>query len=938
MFNLNKFLKSDLSKKMNIDEELINEVQKSFSEAIPTTSTSTTTTKAISIYSQFKKAAQQFKKTKQIEEYQPTYNEYSLNYYIELLNTITNNKKKDNNDIVYLDNKQYIGIIPIVYDPQNIKTNFEHLIKQNEYKNALFIFNDNVEYFINNSFNVGRGNAIIRPYKKSLMAYGIPTGILGTQLQKLSIDKTGIVKYTDTKGDILISKNIREYIDDAINNIIKIINTRSNDPVYFVKYLIYSANNDNIEIQLKTDTGMKNINVKNLGNTIFDVSDYIKKYIIEKIYNIPQIVFKELGNIAGNPNLDIFYIKKEYFGTTINLDAENKKLNNNTKYKIFTFSDIHADIDALIINLRDCAQVISKTNVYETFNTTYKTYGYGDTYQANNNILNIRKHNNDQFLEYLLKLNLNNTFTNDFNFMNKGKDYQNCNNLFNDFCNLGYEWTAENTYVIINGDLLDGYRPANIQNFDFIFKDVNGNIIYKNYNDLNQEEKQNSLYIHQYPQIEIKLLMFLNKLDEMAIKKNSRVIKLIGNHELSNFNTGGLINNNYYSFGNTINDKKLNNWNHKNENYFNKIERKNYFKYNEDGFKLFVKRGTGLLLQIILDGYSYIFVHAALYNKFNDKPTSTSTIDYSDKNIYNNIKNINRIINMKDINNNDFVQNNLNILSGLTESRYLGNTYDDNICTNAQYGLNKIFEDFCDNNINCNPDKVKLFIGHCPQYFFSTNISNALILSNVTKLNDNAYQFNCINTNCTTKINNVTSAILNNSNSEDYHNTYLFPGITVQCREPKTNNFNIYRVDVGVSRCFDTFNKDLNIIDERKNFIGRLPQVIKIDGDTISVIRTTIDNARKSQPRPHLEQLKLFGKNYLTYSGHVPSSGTGSGTGSILGLRTGSGPGLGPGLRTGTGLGLDLITETSLRESNSSSNEEESISNTDNSDIFLSMN
>jgi len=916
MFNLNKFLKSDLSKKMDIDEELINEVQKSFSEAIPTTSTSTTT-KANNIYSKLKKAAQQFKIKKQIEEYQPTYYDYSLDRYKGYLQAVTNvtNIKKDNNDIFYLNNDtQSIGIISIVYDPKNNKTNFEHLIKQNEYKNALFIFNDNVEDFINNSFKVGSGNAIIRPYKKSLMAYGIPTGT-----QRLNFNtQTRNVSYTDTKGT-LISKNIKEYIDDAINNIIKIINTRSNDPVYFVKYLIYSANNDNIEIQLNTDTGTKNINVKNLGNRLFDVHDDIKNYIITQIYNIPQRVFAELGNISENPNLDIFYIKKEYFGTTINLDAQNKKLIDGKKYKIFTFSDIHADIDALIINLRDCAQVIKKkTEEYNEFNRKYSDYG--DTYQANNNILNIRKHNNDQFLEYLLQLNLNSRFTNNFNFMNKGKDYLNCNDLFNDFCDLGYEWTAENTYIIINGDLLDGYRPppppqtpSNIEISDFIFKDAHGNIINKMYDNLNQTEQQNLLYIHQYPQIEIKLLMFLNRLDEMAIEKNSRVIKLIGNHELSNFNNGGLLDNNYYSFGNTINNKDTsNNWVHKTkENYFNTIERKDYFKYNDDGFKLFVKRGTGLLLQIILDGYSYIFVHAALYNK----QYLNRNYNLDTTNIYNDIKKINENINMQNIN--EEFKNNIStdsdsttltkaVIKLLTEDRFLGENYNSDICDNPINGLNKIFEDFCDNNINCNPDKVKLFIGHCPQYLFIPNTTNALILSNFTQLNNNAYQFNCTNANCTTKINKAKSKKLDLSNNEDYHNTYLFPGITVQCREPNTNNFNIYRVDVGVSRCFDPFNKNLNIINDRKNFIGRLPQVIKIDGDTISVIRTTIDNARKSQPRPHLEQLTLFGKNYLTDSSHRPSSGTGSGTGSRPVLRT----------------------ETSLIESNNnSSNEEESIYN-----------
>ena len=87
----------------------------------------------------------------------------------------------------------------------------------------------------------------------------------------------------------------------------------------------------------------------------------------------------------------------------------------NTKIKrIVTFSDIHADIDSLIINLRDCGNVIKNK---QEFN------------------MNIR----DEQLETLLNIDLN---------MNES-EYR---------VNLNYEWCGGNTYVVIIGDILDGLR------------------------------------------------------------------------------------------------------------------------------------------------------------------------------------------------------------------------------------------------------------------------------------------------------------------------------------------------------------------------------------------------------------------------------------------------------------------------------------------------
>jgi hypothetical protein len=62
---------------------------------------------------------------------------------------------------------------------------FAWMIKQPQYEKALFVFNDNIEEFMKylvgtGGFAKGKGNAVIRPYRKSQPphAAGIPTGSL----------------------------------------------------------------------------------------------------------------------------------------------------------------------------------------------------------------------------------------------------------------------------------------------------------------------------------------------------------------------------------------------------------------------------------------------------------------------------------------------------------------------------------------------------------------------------------------------------------------------------------------------------------------------------------------------------------------------------------------------------------------------------------------
>lgn len=140
--------------------------------------------------------------------------------------------------------------------------------------------------------------------------------------------------------------------------------------------------------------------------------------------------------------------------------------------RIIALSDIHGDIHALIIALRDCAQVIKKKECFNLINPLEL----------------------DLETEKLLEMDLN------------------VNDKYID--DLNYEWCGGNTHVVICGDILDGYRLNNFKRIP-VFNSRCGIECIEN----------------EYDQIEIKIYRFIN-----AINKNSKykIHKILGNHEIIN--------------------------------------------------------------------------------------------------------------------------------------------------------------------------------------------------------------------------------------------------------------------------------------------------------------------------------------------------------------------------------------------------------------------
>lgn len=123
---------------------------------------------------------------------------------------------------------------------------FEWMIQQPEYKNSLFIFNDNEEHHL--TMIRGGGNAVIRPFNKynqnleKPLSAGIPTG-------------------TMMKGGYdFLTTDVERTIDATLNEIIELIKKYNYDAIYY-------------------SVGLNN----KLGTGLFKVDQNVINYIDQKI-------------------------------------------------------------------------------------------------------------------------------------------------------------------------------------------------------------------------------------------------------------------------------------------------------------------------------------------------------------------------------------------------------------------------------------------------------------------------------------------------------------------------------------------------------------------------------------------------------------------------------------------------------------------------------
>lgn len=381
---------------------------------------------------------------------------------------------------------------------------------------------------------------------------------------------------------------------------------------------------------------------------------------------------------------------------------------------------------------------------------------------------------------------------------------------------FGYIWCGENSYVVICGDIIDPSRS-------------NGCF------------KEDDKICGEYPQIEIKLIRFINNINKQAKNRAGRIIKLLGNHELSSI-LGNQLDNVYDS------DLFV-------KNYYRGFKRNEIFKVGNEGFNLLLEDKCYILIKI----NNTIFVHGQLPKQ--------NILEIND---------INKFIN-KSKSKHSLVewQNKLLIYNqgfGLlwdrewSESNFINNRYKNEKQNEICESIKKDLINFTNSN---DIEKLRVVLGHCPQ-----NSSSAKDL---------------INTTMTFKM--KQDEISKTYSSKEYYtgkitasNQDTIFGITMQCPKPKINNytdFYVYHIDVSSSRGFDktsyydkiSSSESDSINNENRYLFSKTPQVLCIEIldnlDFVTIIKSKMKNTRKELKRPNYEykiknftSLKLDSGNY----------------------------------------------------------------------------
>jgi len=484
-------------------------------------------------------------------------------------------------------------------------------------------------------------------------------------------------------------------------------------------------------------------------------------------------------------NSEIFEIlSSNTYETDINIDSSTP---------IYLFSDVHADIHALIISLRDCAGVIRKRSGMELPNLD--SFG-PDKYKPQNS---------DPYLEEMLNLNI---FSEDYNYDET----------------LGYEWCGNNSIVVIIGDLIDGSRG---QDINFLEKYIEG---------INTT-------IHDYNQLEVKLLRFINSINKMSLLSGGKIYKLLGNHEIANIlGDRAYINQTFQRLSRV-------------ENYYkNRItgqteNRKLCFQYGNSGYNLLIEGGIGILLKI----NNYIFVHASIKQvPFNLIKKINNILNDPQQNSENIRKIFNRFSGKFQYGEPELVN-----MDNLLWDRDIGEDLNPKKCNdhiNNLYNFFEFSEPYTPEQISF-VHSIKTFIGHCIQQknIFYRNMKTFTVVDHSTQ-----------------KVEVLIGPP--DEGPQNVVNNRIY-GISMGCAH--NNEQLIYRVDIGSSRAQDqTYllgQKINNINDEKEILLGRSPQVLKIDNNNFSIIRSKMKNTRIYQARPSYELIAQqkpsinYLKKYLKY-------------------------------------------------------------------------
>jgi len=517
--------------------------------------------------------------------------------------------------------------------------------------------------------------------------------------------------------------------------------------------------------------------------------------------------------------------------------------------KIITLSDIHSDIDSLIISLRDCAKVIK----YKNRNARHNLYKF------------LRSD-----ISLTEQVNLKSGLT-----------------AYDD--SLGFEWIGESSHVVICGDILDGYRPPN-----------------------NPSQSKNNIDDLDYPQVEIKILRFINALNRLAqsqqYEPKGRIIKLLGNHELMNMDISFYNPKNQQILSKTFQTNYISEKAKLMDPYYTDFavnpprlyKRENIFKIGNYGFNLLFEGGCGLLVKI----NNTICVHGRLTHKpysyfdrcnqfimsnrnYMEWGAHPELIDFFyDTSSFNTIRDYPVRANFtpeqkKDIvfsplwdRINDDTEIDKRISGQKDKHGFTKDTYCEDRKANLTVFLSDLkvqFPAIYPSDVSELVEKSRIVVGHCPQ-----NYSSWFATSNTTfktQIAEDAESNTFGQTIYTGKANfdvNVSNDPLNPGQDKN-----IVFGISMEC--PKPNNIPdsyMYHVDVGASRAFDQDDAMNQVRDkktEQQLFGSRTPQVLVVNRnpdmtETVTIIKSKIKNTRKFQRRNRYEKyIDVNNLNELSY-------------------------------------------------------------------------
>jgi hypothetical protein len=431
---------------------------------------------------------------------------------------------------------------------------------------------------------------------------------------------------------------------------------------------------------------------------------------------------------------------------------------------------------------------------------------------------------------------------------------------------LGFDWIGKNTHIVLVGDIIDqGKFQRNPHSGHIRVSAYNGCVHGIN-------------HITEFIQAEIKIIKFLNALHDKATINGGRIFKLIGNHDLANF-TNKIYDKTYYNKPQTWiypTDKQDNFYVDTHGNYIwknpidyippiyhNNMNRLEYFSIYKSSLYLDIQNPkleldymNGFDEFIYGDCYICIVINNNIFIHGSINIAGINNINiYSNingLNIFNNLLNKNLINKatylLQAINDLELNNGNKSVLWDRIVGQYLesGNTNQNTgITYNRGYVGYKQFQENLNSFMGTKGETYRLFLGHNIQTTKLENPNYTLFTfeKNRNNMNPNIIIYN-------------NTHIINQRPDRDYHGSILLEYI-----EPKTNNPTLIMLDAGMSRGEDYFvsNMNNNIFNTVNNLkseekvklaiLNTSPQVFKIEGNNMSIIKSSYSNTRNSVPR-----------------------------------------------------------------------------------------